>query len=100
MTRNEDGVYKCHHLRSDHRNHHHRQRRYTASPFKFHTMVVLWHVSNFSAKLPQEVQLSVFKEAFNKWHVVSRLNFSYTDDANKAHIKISFLTSMLISSCM
>ncbi len=97
MTSVEDGVYKCHHHRSDHHhNHHHRKRRYAVSPFKFHTMVVLWHVVNFSTKLPKDVQLSVFKEAFDKWHDVSRLNFSYTANVTKAHIKISFLKGTVV----
>jgi hypothetical protein len=59
-------------------------------------MVVLWHVTKFSAKLPKDVQLSVFKEAFDKWHVVSRLNFSYTTNVTEAHIKISFTSGMAI----
>ncbi|XP_028409751.1 uncharacterized protein LOC114532446 [Dendronephthya gigantea] len=98
LTKLGDGVYKCNHHHQPDKHyqqtddyHHHRKRRFTASPFKFNTMVVLWHVTNFSSKLPQDVQLNVFTEAFNKWDVVSRLKFSYTANANAAHIKIKFL---------
>jgi hypothetical protein len=100
MTSVEDGVYKCHHHRSDHHhNHHHRKRRNAISPSKFHTMVVMWHVVNFSTKLPKDVQLSVFKEAFDKWHDVSRLNFSYTANVTKAHIKIRFFLKGTVVYC-